>query len=551
MSGFQPVQVPDFGATLGRAQAYGINQLAALAQMRQLRQQQQYEDALQNPEVLSGILGADPAASANALTILAQRGGPMGFQAAMPLIRQDRENAQLTAVLSSLGGGGGSPAPAMPTATPGGPSGQPAAMPASPVGQPPLSPPDAVLPAPGGGMPQRPAGNPTQPPDPAMPQARGVPTFEGLWRIAQAGPRGMEIATKLAPLVAQMNPNLATFNQGGRVWLQNPRTGARVDMGPVDATTEATRTINGRVVRGQEVNGRFTPYPDQNPAAGNDPTGQAADTLLSLSDKVRDGTASPGEIEQWRVAYDAYTAERRDPSGNTVPGRPETPGMRSAREALLRREASDGARAPGQPNGAPQAAPPGGGVPIGTSSMTAEPPGGTGAQPRQETTQSGSTRTVTPPRITPQAAEAARKLEVDAAGLTAAVQGFQNALRLHGSGQTGLSAFNPRSPEGAQLQQAFENLKMALRSEAFANTGVLQPGENRMLDEILRNPRSLTGLLSSVPATEAQLGELMRYVEAKVNAARRAADLPPLRMMPDASAGSGGGQRRPLSSFQR
>ncbi|MBU6188412.1 MAG: hypothetical protein KGR68_03765 [Betaproteobacteria bacterium] len=267
MSGFQPVQVPDFGATLGRAQAYGINQLAALAQMRQLRQQQQYEDALQNPEVLSGILGADPAASANALTILAQRGGPMGFQAAMPLIRQDRENAQLTAVLGSLGGGGGAMPAAMPAAPPQGAPWRPAAMPGSPVGQPPLAPPDAVLPTPGGGMPRQAPGVPAAS-GPVMPQQAGVPSFEGLWRIAQAGPRGMEIATKLAPLVAQMNPNLATFNQGGRVWLQNPRTGARVDMGPVDATAEATRTINGQTYRGQEINGRFTPYPGQEAPPG-------------------------------------------------------------------------------------------------------------------------------------------------------------------------------------------------------------------------------------------------------------------------------------------
>lgn len=295
MSGFQPVQVPDFGATLGRAQSYGINQLAALAQMRELRQRQQYEEALQNPEVLSGILGGDPAASANALTILAQRGGPMGFQAAMPLIRQDRENAQLTAVLGSLGGDvGGAGAQAMPAAAPSMPAGGPqtASLPNAPQrGE---APPIVAA-----GIAARRALDPNSPtyfediqrinngvagptiggrPQPvtaapatgtALPPRQGVPTFEGLWRIAQAGPRGMEIATKLAPLVAQMNPNLVQAEVNGRRVMVDPTNPARqVDLGPVQNVRRGEEVVNGQRVPGQYVNDVFTPFNAAAPPPG-------------------------------------------------------------------------------------------------------------------------------------------------------------------------------------------------------------------------------------------------------------------------------------------
>lgn len=270
MSGFQPVQMPDFGATLARSQQFGMNQLIGLSQLRQMQQQQRYEDALADPTVMSGMMSADPAASANALTVLAQRGGPLGFQAAMPLIKQQREDAQIAAALQGMTGGGGMP----PIAAPGG-GGRPAAMPAAPDGgAPPLAPPGAIAPQ-SSGVPGPLTPEPRVPP-PApgtvlpggMPQAANVPSFEGLWRIAQGGARGMEIAAKLAPLVAQMNPNLTTVQQGGQQWLMNPRTGTRVAMGPVDAVAPDSITVAGQTIRGERVNGQFKPYPGQEPPPG-------------------------------------------------------------------------------------------------------------------------------------------------------------------------------------------------------------------------------------------------------------------------------------------
>jgi hypothetical protein len=519
MSGFQPVQMPDFGATLARSQQFGANQLLAIAQMRQLQEAQAKEEAYSR---YSGDLAnPDPAVRMNAFSQLA-RFAPQAFMDAIQKERDRNWDADAPA-------GAPAAAPAMPAAG----AGRVAAMPGAPSGAPPLASPDLVLPAPGG----------------APSTVGGLPALPG-WDMArvirarEAAARGNPVAkqyyeTYLAEARLQ-DRDLVPIRRLDGSTVMVPRSQAAGMVSAPEPDRELVRAAGEDgseewVPRSQAAGARAAP---PRPAGGNDPTGQAGDTLLRLSDKVRAGTATPAEVERWTQAYDAYTAERRDPQGNTVPGRPETPAMRAAREALTQRQAP------------PAAPPPQTGAPIGTTGMTAEPPGGQGARPRTETMPSGSTRTVTPPRITPQAQEAARKLEVDAAGLSAATQQFREAMRLYGAGRTGLQAFNPRSEEGARLQQAFENLKMALRGEAFANTGVLQPGENRMLDEILRNPRSLTGLLSSVEASNAQLDELLAYAEAKVNGARRAADLPPLSLRPQ-GGGAGNPQRPPLSSYQR
>jgi hypothetical protein len=115
MSGFVPVQVPDFGATLGRAQSYGINQLAALAQMRQMQQQEGRDNAL--VQFGPALAHADPQQRLAALAGLA-RYMP---DTALPLIQRERESAEWN----------GTPAPdtAPRSAAQGGPMATPVAVP--------------------------------------------------------------------------------------------------------------------------------------------------------------------------------------------------------------------------------------------------------------------------------------------------------------------------------------------------------------------------------------------------------------------------------------
>jgi hypothetical protein len=117
MSGFQPVQMPDFGATWQRGQAFADqreqNALARMMQMRQFEQQQQFENVLAKPGITQGLMNNDP----QALAALGQFGGPQGFQMVLPLIKQQREDAMVQSALAGLGmGGGAAPsAPAAPT----------------------------------------------------------------------------------------------------------------------------------------------------------------------------------------------------------------------------------------------------------------------------------------------------------------------------------------------------------------------------------------------------------------------------------------------------
>jgi len=102
-----PLQVPDFGATLARAQNMQANRLAMLAQRRQLDQQQALQDFFANNG--AGFASSDPAKRMNLLAMLA--GQPGGATMALPMLTQERENNMIAGALRGEMPGAASPAP--------------------------------------------------------------------------------------------------------------------------------------------------------------------------------------------------------------------------------------------------------------------------------------------------------------------------------------------------------------------------------------------------------------------------------------------------------
>lgn len=121
MSGFafQPVQMPDFGATLARSQAFGTNQLLALSQMRQLQELQAKEEAYSR---YSGDLAStDPAVRMQAYSQLA-RFSPQAF---MEAIQNERDRNWDAGLPTNQGGapiaapgGGAAPSISVPSDAP-------------------------------------------------------------------------------------------------------------------------------------------------------------------------------------------------------------------------------------------------------------------------------------------------------------------------------------------------------------------------------------------------------------------------------------------------
>ena len=171
-----PVQVPDFGATMARAQGMQANRLAMLAQQRQMAN----EDALQGffAQNAAGFANADPQARMNLLAQLAQQ--PGGARMALPMMQTLREEMEWSG------------------------AGQPAAPAAAPVVQPPpqggyL---DRLVQDESGGRPD--ARNPRS-------SATGAAQFiDSTWlQFAQANPQLFQGMSRDQVLAARNDPNLS------------------------------------------------------------------------------------------------------------------------------------------------------------------------------------------------------------------------------------------------------------------------------------------------------------------------------------------------------
>lgn len=309
--------------------------------------------------------------------------------------------------------------------------------------------------------------------------ARGAPAGQG-WSTAS----GQRV---LVPLPGARDPDVKTTidPKSGRVTRYNERTGA-------------VERIGGEAEESDGVP-RFS---------GNDAKLQAGNLIRTLGPKIEAGTATPEEIEAFRQSDDIYTRDTPDAlTGRSVPGLPRTPGQQRALERLA--EA-----------GAPNGAPPNAGVDV--NNPLAQPS-------RTETLPSGSTRTITPPQTTPQALEAARKIETEAGRVKDAIKLFKE--KLGPDERTWGEAFNaainnPTDPKATALNAAFSSLVTSMRGEAFLNTGVLQPGEIGIIDKLLINPQSLRGVLASKEGYEGLFGTLNQFIDDGVARQRAAAGLP-------------------------
>jgi hypothetical protein len=142
----------------------------------------------------------------------------------------------------------------------------------------------------------------------------------------------------------------------------------------------------------------------------------------------------------------------------------------------------------------------------------------------------GGNMTVTqvrPERPSSQATEAARTAVVGTGRVLDAINNFRQALEPF-RGRVGWEAFNPRDAQGQRLTSAYELLKMAMRDESLLNTGVLQPGENVMIEQMLRSPTSITGVLTNMDAYNAMLDEFAGFATRGANRVRAAAGMPEL-----------------------
>lgn len=368
----RPVEIPDFNATLDRAQAAQQNALAMQMQQREWGQAQAFDNALaQNAPGLLGTGQQQRDALGNLL-----RSGTQGARFVLPMLQKQQEDAQMREAMANIFGGPQQTAPQMPQAPqPAMPQGgaaptddprqrnaQFAALRQQVLDDPNLSPEQrnaalarisaaaagasglpqapggyraahgvdgafAGLPAPSGVVPG--AGGPQSPVTLPQPGGPRMPTLQQLSAMMTSGnERLMKIAKDMLPLVAQANPNMSFQTIGGQVYAINPQNPAqRIPMGAADDVRDGSQNIAGVPTQGQYVNGRFTPYAHQTPQ-GYTPDPERPGALLP-----RPG--GPAEIEAERAARE----RRQEGQRQTQEGFTNTAHLRGEFQAS--REATD------------------------------------------------------------------------------------------------------------------------------------------------------------------------------------------------------------------
>jgi hypothetical protein len=253
----------------------------------------------------------------------------------------------------------------------------------------------------------------------------------------------------------------------------------------------------------------------------------------SLNILTRGDPASPEYAAVYAREAAPRVAVAPDASGNLVPSlvypdmspfrpptfRHPTPGQPEAPVAAdPTGYVAGGAQATLQPADAPQVAAPA--APLAAplaAPAPVQPPQMAQATPQPAAPPSPGTPRIVPvgpTRVDAQAAREVRTIEMEAGKVLDAVNNFER-LANSASGLTRFRAWlrDPTSPEAAEIQQAYDNMVTSLRSPAFLNTGVLQPGEMVMLERMLRDPSSLRGALTTAEARTAQLNQIKGFIE--------------------------------------
>jgi hypothetical protein len=128
-----------------------------------------------------------------------------------------------------------------------------------------------------------------------------------------------------------------------------------------------------------------------------------------------------------------------------------------------------------------------------------------------------------PPKPPP---ENFRKLETEVRTVASALDNFQKVINEQNGGSLAAYINDPTSPSAQKISGAYQAMKTALRSEAFINTGVLQPGENKMLEDMLLSPESIRGYLATPDAYKAKLDQFRIFIDNKLKAAYESHGIP-------------------------
>jgi hypothetical protein len=445
------------------------------------------------------------------------------------LFREDNENAN--AQIAALYGRG--PAPT----APGG------AAPVTPGSLPPPVPNPEMTgqPAPAGGM-AMPAAMPAQPPAPRMVRlANGQEINLDVLQNAEASP----------------NQRVRLAAAGVRRSIDDDRAERRFQQ-QIAMQDAASRRAEAAAVRAANATRQPT-QPSFTPA-------NAAAMLADMASGYEAGTLTPEQANRYEFAasmmqrpqtyLDQQSGQmvtvpamtfpepvqralaagqlRRAGGGATMPAAaPGLPALDMAAPAPVVQGPRDGMTPPVMPQempapAAPITPPAAPGVMPRAGDATALPPV-VGEQSRIPLA-TGGNMTVTqvrPERPSSQATEAARTAVVGTGRVLDAINNFRQALEPF-RGRTGMEAFNPRDPEGQRLASSYELLKMAMRDESLLNTGVLQPGENVMIEQMLRSPRSLSGVLTNMDSYNAMLDEFAGFATRGANRVRASAGMPEL-----------------------
>jgi hypothetical protein len=123
-------------------------------------------------------------------------------------------------------------------------------------------------------------------------------------------------------------------------------------------------------------------------------------------------------------------------------------------------------------------------------------------------------------QLTPPKKDASlKKLETEIRAVESSIDNFQKIITDAGGGSWRAFINDPTSGDAQKVLGAYNAMKTALRSEAFINTGVLQPAEMKMLDDMLLSPTSVRGYLATPEGYAAMLDQIRTFVKNKMDAA--------------------------------
>lgn len=347
------------------------------------------------------------------------------------------------------------------------------------------------------------------------------------------GPRGMSIALPMlerdaapAPTRSRNVGNQMVDEEYDRATRQWRQIGAAPRWAPQAPRTTFTdiRDPAGNVIAQRASTGQYIPIArGEGNMFGSGENGLALQFLTHTAEAYAAGNTTPSQDRQFETALSIAQRPRVavDPATGTITTiTPQLPEF-VARAVEARRAPAAVSSAAGRDaalefiTGAPQAASDG--------AQPSAAPFATPGAPADEIAPGVRQAQAIVPRAV---RETARKMEIETRRVTDAMDQYLRALDETGGPGVNTYLNNPWSPDAQRILGAYNNLVTALRSEAFMNTGVLQPAEMTMIEQMLLAPDSLRGAAATPQAIAARLNEIRTFVEGGLRRAQEAAGMP-------------------------